>query len=301
MSKVYLCSFADTRLCLSALRFYQQAKAMQVFDYIFLYNETNLDKEFRDAMSNQACINGGGGVTRGFGYWCWKPQIILQTLQQMNEGDVLFYIDIGCEFQIEGRRRLQEMIDEIRKNEIMGVMVGGHHIEKVWTKASVFQHFGVLNDKHYVDTRQIASGLVMLCKTQRTQAIMQEWLNVFYHHFELVDDSPSPIPNDESFIENRHDQSIWSILNKKHNIVNFDGVDFTQMAVNPEQHPIVTVRNAIYCSFITSSTNSTANRYLKVMWIIPALISKLHPIRSGRRYARTLKKFLLHYSFVNKN
>ena len=61
MSKVYLCSFADTRLCLSALRFYQQAKAMQVFDYIFLYNETNLDKEFRDAMSNQACINGGGG------------------------------------------------------------------------------------------------------------------------------------------------------------------------------------------------------------------------------------------------
>ena len=61
MSKVYLCSFADTRLCLSALRFYQQAKAMQVFDYIFLYNETNLDKEFRDAMSNKACINGGGG------------------------------------------------------------------------------------------------------------------------------------------------------------------------------------------------------------------------------------------------
>ncbi|MDY5822222.1 MAG: hypothetical protein SPJ83_05410 [Helicobacter sp.] len=64
MSKVYLCSFADTRLCLSALRFYQQAKAMQVFDYIFLYNETNLDKEFRDAMSNQACINGGGGNQR---------------------------------------------------------------------------------------------------------------------------------------------------------------------------------------------------------------------------------------------
>ena len=37
---------------------------MQVFDYIFLYNETNLDKEFRDAMSNQACINGGGGNQR---------------------------------------------------------------------------------------------------------------------------------------------------------------------------------------------------------------------------------------------
>ena len=137
--------------------------------------------------------------------------------------------------------------------------------------------------------------------TENTSHYARVSFYVFYHHFELVDDSPSPIPNDENFIENRHDQSIWSILNKKHNIVNFDGVDFTQMAVNPEQHPIVTVRNAIYCSFITSSTNSTANRYLKVMWIIPALISKLHPIRSGRRYARTLKKFLLHYFFVNKN
>ena len=61
MSKVYLCSFADTRLCLSALRFYQQAKAMQAFDYIFLYNETNLDKDFRDTMNDRIYINGGGG------------------------------------------------------------------------------------------------------------------------------------------------------------------------------------------------------------------------------------------------
>ncbi|MDY4400318.1 hypothetical protein [Helicobacter bilis] len=210
----------------------------------------------------------------------------------MNEGDVLFYIDIGCEFQIEGRKRLQEMIDEIRKNEIMGVMVGGHHIEKVWTKASVFQHFGVLNDKHYTDTRQIASGLVMLCKTQRTQAIMQEWLNVFYHHFELVDDSPSPIPNDESFIENRHDQSIWSILNKKHNIVNFDGVDFPDKSTNPARHPIVAARNKIF--FNDRILINLRGQKSAIKSIMPALtaLGKLHPFSAARKAARALKDFL---------
>ncbi|WP_281651369.1 hypothetical protein [Helicobacter bilis] len=210
----------------------------------------------------------------------------------MNEGDVLFYIDIGCEFQIEGRKRLQEMIDEIRKNEIMGVQLAGEHSEKTWTKASVFQHFGVLNDKHYTDTRQVAATFMMLCKTQRTQAIMQEWLNVFYHHFELVDDSPSPIPNDESFIENRHDQSIWSILNKKHNIVNFDGVDFPDKSTNSARHPIVAARNKIF--FNDRILINLRGQKSAIKSIMPTLtaLGKLHPFSAARKAARALKDFL---------
>lgn len=60
MSKVYLCAFGDMRLCLSALRFYQQAKAMQVFNHIFIYNETNLDIDFMEAMKDKIYMGGGG-------------------------------------------------------------------------------------------------------------------------------------------------------------------------------------------------------------------------------------------------
>ncbi|MGL5889875.1 MAG: hypothetical protein ACRC3B_08315, partial [Bacteroidia bacterium] len=30
---------------------------------------------------------------RGGGYWLWKPYYILETLKQMNEGDILVYAD----------------------------------------------------------------------------------------------------------------------------------------------------------------------------------------------------------------
>ena len=50
---------------------------------------------------------------------------------------------------------------------------------------------------------------------------MQEWLEAFYKHFELIDDSPSTIPNLPEFRENRHDQSVWSVLNKKYKVKNY--------------------------------------------------------------------------------
>ena len=46
--KIYLVSFADTRLGISILRFKQQAEAMEIFDDIFIYTETSLPLKFRE-------------------------------------------------------------------------------------------------------------------------------------------------------------------------------------------------------------------------------------------------------------
>lgn len=175
----------------------------------------------------------------------------------------------------------------------MGSLVGGNHLEKTWTKASVFKHFEVLGNKAYTHTRQVASGFVMLRKTQKTQMIMQEWLDIFYNHFELVDDSPSPIPNDEGFIENRHDQSIWSMINKKYGMINFDDIDFAQRGVNPEAHPIVVTRNKIYLDYSLFRSIETQKPKFKQLIPILTLLGKLHPISAARKSARLLKSFLL--------
>ncbi len=91
--------------------------------------------------------------------------------------------------------------------------------EKTWAKMDIFHHFGVQNDPKFTNTPTIAATMMM--KTPKTLKIINEWLDVFKTHFHLIDDSPSIVPNDESFQENRHDQSIWSIINKKHNLKNF--------------------------------------------------------------------------------
>ena len=31
------------------------------------------------------------------GFWLWKPFIIKKTMENMNDGDVLLYLDCGCE------------------------------------------------------------------------------------------------------------------------------------------------------------------------------------------------------------
>ena len=179
----------------------------------------------------------------------------------------------------------------------MGSLVGGDHFEKTWTKASIFKHFGVLGNKAYADTKQVASGFVMLRKTQKTQMIIQEWLDIFYNHFELVDDSPSPIPNDLSFIENRHDQSIWSMLNKKYGMVNFDDIDFPHKGVEPKKHPIVVTRNKIYLDYNLnySELQHLKEQKSKFKQLIPifTILGKLHPISATRKSARFLKSFLL--------
>ena len=36
---------------------------------------------------------------RGYGYWLWKPYLIMKTLEQMNDNDILVYADCGCEIE----------------------------------------------------------------------------------------------------------------------------------------------------------------------------------------------------------
>lgn len=50
-------------------------------------------------------------------------------------------------------------------------------------------HFGLLEDREFLESGQCAAGIVLLKKTQKTIQIMQEWLEVFYKHFELIDDA----------------------------------------------------------------------------------------------------------------
>ena len=55
-------------------------------------------------------------------------------------------------------------------------------------------------------------------KTNDSEIFLTEWDEVWKNNFELVDDSVSKIENLNGFIENRHDQSIFSILCKKKGI-----------------------------------------------------------------------------------
>ena len=48
----------------------------------------------------------------------------------------------------------------------------------------------------------------------RARKLAEHWLNFLIHNPSLCRDNPSLIPNDSNFKENRHDQSVFSLLVK---------------------------------------------------------------------------------------
>ncbi|MWV67276.1 hypothetical protein DCO58_06290 [Helicobacter saguini] len=130
-------------------------------------------------------------------------------------------MDIGSSFVPAGKESLLKKL-EILQNEPLANFVSHWTKERVWCKGDVFAYFDVLDNPKYIDGGTAKGGTIFMKKCEKTIAFMREWLEIFWQFFELVDDSPSKIPNYPEFIENRHDQTILSMLLKKHNIYTFE-------------------------------------------------------------------------------
>ena len=95
---IYLCAFANIELMPSIIRFHNQAKESNFFDNIFIYNEYNLpkDEKFETLLSHKLV------PSRGFGYWCWKPFIILKTLENLKDGDKVLILEACTHHALKG-------------------------------------------------------------------------------------------------------------------------------------------------------------------------------------------------------
>jgi len=108
----------------------------------------------------------------------------------------------------------------------------------------VFDHFGVRNDPRYYDTEQYTGGIIFIRKCAESVKIIKEWLRVFEDDFSLVDDSPSKSDNFPGFIENRHDQSVISLLSKKYALDAISTNEYEQVKLYLlEKYPIWAVRD----------------------------------------------------------
>lgn len=139
-------------------------------------------------------------------------------MRQINDDDILLYVDLGCEFDAQGAKKLLETLQGLKSSDMIGFALGA--IERQYTKGDIFRYFGVENDARFAESSQICGTIIFMKKSTKTLQIIDEWLNILKNHFDLIDDSPSQTPNLQGFIQNRHDQSIWSMLNKKYGFDN---------------------------------------------------------------------------------
>ena len=204
------CSFGDSRMHGALERIRNQAEAMGVFDEIHVHDESGLTSSFLNAYGNRL-VHG----SRGFGYWIWKPQIILQTMEVMDEGDRLLFTDVGCHLNPGGVIALREYFDRAADSSsgMLFTRLQEELIEKRWTKGDVFDHFSCRDNNMITDTPQLQSGILFFEKKPATMTFLRNWADGCLIT-RLVDDSPSTSPNFPGFRMNRHDQSVLSVLAK---------------------------------------------------------------------------------------
>lgn len=207
-SKAWCVFFADTKFAKKRHQLEQDAKALDVFDRILAFDETALGQDFWERHGDFVRNNG-----RGFGYWIWKPWVILKTFEQCNEGDVVVYLDTGCVFNTKAMDRLREYIDRVRdaKDGLLAFRLRSFP-EREWTKRRTLELLGC--DEDCRNAKQIMATAFVIKKTPVNVELVEKWFDTLVRdNYIYVNDEKGP-EEDTLLKEHRHDQSTWSLLIK---------------------------------------------------------------------------------------
>jgi hypothetical protein len=212
-------------------RLLEQANKINIFTETLLYTPEFLKNDVDFWNQHGEFIHKNN---RGYGYWLWKPFIIKKTMEKMSNGDILLYLDCGCELGSSRKNELLKCIDVVKTDKIVGTTVS---VEGDWNKMDLIDKLD-MNKPEYLITAQRQGGTNLFLVCDETRNLVNEWykLGCDYHN---IDDSPSNIKNLDGFKEHRHDQSIFSLLTKKYNLFS--------------KHSL---KNAIYCIRNRSGTSN---------------------------------------------
>jgi hypothetical protein len=157
---------------------------------------------------------------RGYGYWIWKPYIILRQLNEMKDGDFLFYIDSGSSIVPHMKHKFDSYIQAMTESD-RPIMTFNDQVypERNFQKMGVLKRFvtdgkSLDQNEDFLNSQQIESGVFMCRKNDFTMQFVQLWLDLLLEEdYRLVNDLDDNIQFPE-FNDHRHDQSILSILCK---------------------------------------------------------------------------------------
>lgn len=211
-NKKIFTTFGNENYYNSLDRIKNEALSFDIFDKIIIYNDINLKNDFPDFWEkhNNFIINN----IKGYGYWLWKSYLILKTLEKMNDNDILVYADSGCKLNKYGISRLNEYFKIVENSKYGILSFELSSLEKTYTKMDLF-HELQMNTNEYLNSKQLIGGIFILKKCDYILKLVNEWYNICCN-YHLIDDSESNIKNDETFIEHRHDQSVFSLIRKKY-------------------------------------------------------------------------------------
>jgi hypothetical protein len=149
----------------------------------------------------------------GFGYFLFKPIVILLFLERNPQLEVVVYLDAGSEIDSSPQKlqTFNEYLSLSSKFGYVGFQLPNKEVN--WSKADLCELVG--SSKDDLQSGQIAGGHLIFNRDFAFEHC-SAWLEIMRKdNYHFLDDSPSRVSNAPNFVSHRHDQSISSLLLKK--------------------------------------------------------------------------------------
>lgn len=249
---------------------------MGVFSKFFIYDDKKLSQDFPlfwQEHSEFIISN-----ARGFGYWIWKPFLILSCLESMNEGEGLLYLDGGCHLNKTpgSMLKLKEYLQHAQDHEILVTQLYDGQFgfeslsEKSWTKKQLLDFLQLSESDQ--ESGQYQSGIIFIINNARNRQLVSDWFELSKSDgYRWLTGKSLAGENYPSFVEHRFDQSIFSALAKNRGAKSFRDETYWEgsWSTQGRDYPIWAIRN-------TTGIDTTRMHY----WDIPDRLVRM---------ARTIK------------
>lgn len=216
--KIHFITYANSVFETAKRRLVNQAHQFGEFATVTGYGPDDLSEEFQTKYKDIL------GMKRGGGYWIWKQEIIRQTLNKMDDNDFLVYLDAGCMLNPLGKTRFNEYIELLNNSPygILSFQMTGLS-EKEWTIREIFQSVDIDIDSEHAMSGQYQSTTIIMKKNEHLLQYLDEFGKIIATNPLLCTDIYNTKSQCSQFKDNRHDQSISSLLRKKMGSVVVEG------------------------------------------------------------------------------
>jgi len=186
-------------------------------DIVYEFEPHNIDKEFY--ANNKAILDAKfceSGTRPCGGFWLWKPYFINKIMNDSADGDIVCYVDAGCEIIAP----LQSIVDAM--DEDIFLFTNGL-MHRDWCKMDVIDAINQAEYRepvkwaNYLQAQQVQASAMWIRVTPFSRNFVKEWL-LWCQMPGMIDDSPGVIPNHPEFAQHRYDQAILCCLQIKYSL-----------------------------------------------------------------------------------
>ena len=237
--KLYFITYGSNDFRIAKKHLLKLTNNSKLFEKCVGFGEKDLSNSFKSKYKDILKFKRGGG------YWIWKHEIIINFLNQINHEDIVIYSDAGSTFNIKGVKRLFQYIEMLNDSDYGAFIIDNEYqnLEYQWTIKELLEYFKIdQNSSHYSSVQKEATHLIFK-NNNHSLSFLNEYKKVLDYDPWLITDKYNQRNQNEGFIENRWDQSIFSLLGKTLGCVSVKNeTHFKSDPKNQYSYPFLAVR-----------------------------------------------------------